>query len=429
MEFDAYQALGVPSDANDDTIRTAYFRMARAHPPDKEPRVFERIRRAYQTLSNHESRQDYDAMRRFGGEIRETLVQAWLATAEGRNEDAVEAYKHVLDLAPGLNAARDQLAVHLVLMGKYQEAAQMLEILVRRSQDSAMYWHHLGEALSRWARSLPTGTATRQGETVSLFARAREAYLRAIQLEPGNPDSYRGIAWTHLWQLDYAKAVEWFKKAVSADDKVDLFDIEALIEACFAAALGDLDSEFKAAYESITGIISNEPKDIQDYVARLLASHGYETYLVHQYSAARRLLQGAHTIGISDPKARPIIANLITLSGAAGELRKIGANKSISPAVQVIARLRVADALQIPVPDRDRTMEMALAALRKLDRASLQRSIEALRLSYPNIYKVNEDIMGCLQQASNSHQPVNTGSGCLLPILVTLAIAALVLIL
>lgn len=47
---DPYQVLGVPSDAGEAEIRSAYRRAVREHPPDRDPEGFERVRDAYEKV-------------------------------------------------------------------------------------------------------------------------------------------------------------------------------------------------------------------------------------------------------------------------------------------------------------------------------------------------------------------------------------------
>lgn len=66
---DYYQVLGVPEDADQDTIKKTYRRLARRYHPDKNPgdkeaeERFKEISAAYQVLSDPEKRQQYDQMR------------------------------------------------------------------------------------------------------------------------------------------------------------------------------------------------------------------------------------------------------------------------------------------------------------------------------------------------------------------------------
>src|SRR5918996_628962 len=57
---DPYQAarvLDLPATtASSEEVRAAYLRLVRAHPPDRDPDAFERVRDAYETLRDPERR-------------------------------------------------------------------------------------------------------------------------------------------------------------------------------------------------------------------------------------------------------------------------------------------------------------------------------------------------------------------------------------
>lgn len=57
---DPYQLLGVPPSANDEAIRSAYLAKVREHPPDRSPKRFQAIRRAYETIENPKARAAFD---------------------------------------------------------------------------------------------------------------------------------------------------------------------------------------------------------------------------------------------------------------------------------------------------------------------------------------------------------------------------------
>jgi curved DNA-binding protein CbpA len=53
---EARQALAVAAEAGDEEIRAAYLRKVKEHPPDRDPREFERVRDAYETLRDRRRR-------------------------------------------------------------------------------------------------------------------------------------------------------------------------------------------------------------------------------------------------------------------------------------------------------------------------------------------------------------------------------------
>ena len=69
FEKDFYAILGVSKDADADTVKKAYRKLARTHHPDKNPgdaaaeQRFKDIGEAHSVLSNAEQRKEYDAVR------------------------------------------------------------------------------------------------------------------------------------------------------------------------------------------------------------------------------------------------------------------------------------------------------------------------------------------------------------------------------
>jgi curved DNA-binding protein CbpA len=62
--MDFYAVLGIPQDADDETIRSAYRILARRYHPDRgvgsSPEKFLQINKAYETLTDPESRRSHD---------------------------------------------------------------------------------------------------------------------------------------------------------------------------------------------------------------------------------------------------------------------------------------------------------------------------------------------------------------------------------
>lgn len=51
-----FEALGVEETADDATVRQAYLAAVRAHPPDRDPEGFRRIREAYDAIRDEDRR-------------------------------------------------------------------------------------------------------------------------------------------------------------------------------------------------------------------------------------------------------------------------------------------------------------------------------------------------------------------------------------
>jgi curved DNA-binding protein CbpA len=65
--IDPYEVLGLARAASAEEIKRAYFAMVRAHPPERNPEQFKRIRAAYERLRDPAQRLEADML----------LLQPW----------------------------------------------------------------------------------------------------------------------------------------------------------------------------------------------------------------------------------------------------------------------------------------------------------------------------------------------------------------
>ena len=55
--LDPYQILDIdPNKATDESVRQVYLKAVRNHPPDRSPKAFERIRRAFDLIQDEQKR-------------------------------------------------------------------------------------------------------------------------------------------------------------------------------------------------------------------------------------------------------------------------------------------------------------------------------------------------------------------------------------
>ncbi|MDP3245257.1 MAG: molecular chaperone DnaJ [bacterium] len=90
-----YDTLGVPKNASQDEIKAAFRRLAMEHHPDRggDPEKFKKINEAYQTLSNTETRAQYD---QYGSTFEQMRSQGGARGFEGFRDWATwaEAFKN-----------------------------------------------------------------------------------------------------------------------------------------------------------------------------------------------------------------------------------------------------------------------------------------------------------------------------------------------
>ena len=54
-----YDYLGIDSNADDKTIRSAYLELIKTYPPDRAPERFKEIANAYETINDEKKRLEY----------------------------------------------------------------------------------------------------------------------------------------------------------------------------------------------------------------------------------------------------------------------------------------------------------------------------------------------------------------------------------
>ena len=94
---DPYAVLGLPRTATAAEIKQAYFALVRAHPPEREPEAFKRIRAAYERLRDPERRTETDML----------LLEAWPAPTRKRRPPRLDLTLHHTDVLAAARAASD----------------------------------------------------------------------------------------------------------------------------------------------------------------------------------------------------------------------------------------------------------------------------------------------------------------------------------
>ena len=94
---DPYAVLGLPREAPAAEIKRAYFALVRAHPPERDPEAFKRVRAAYERLRDPAKRADTDM----------TLLQAWPAPTRRRRPPALDLTLQREDVIAAARALTD----------------------------------------------------------------------------------------------------------------------------------------------------------------------------------------------------------------------------------------------------------------------------------------------------------------------------------
>lgn len=183
-----YEIMGLPRTATEEEIKKAYFNLARRFHPDRFDRavqathrelideVFDALTNAYRTLISRDKRKAYDlGAGGRGEEPQDTLKTADIKFRQGKTLYAQE---------------------------RYDDAVSLLEEAVRLRKNKGDFYLLLAMAESK----IP-----------SYRQKAELDFLKAIGLEPWNPEGYVGLGYLYKNEGLMTKAARQFQKAVEAD--------------------------------------------------------------------------------------------------------------------------------------------------------------------------------------------------------------------
>lgn len=207
-----YERLGVSPDASREEIKLAYVEAVREYPPERHPDQFQRIREAFETLYDPESRTEYDATS--SPAVEEALEAGQEALVEGNHEEAEAAFKRALVLEPEAHFIRNLLGVTHLHQEANADALKQFERLTEELPDNHLYWAHRATAehgLERWSA-------------------AEEHYRRAIDLEPEESGAYQGLATLLADRERFEEAERLLERGIHADGVVDFEDISLFFE-------------------------------------------------------------------------------------------------------------------------------------------------------------------------------------------------------
>lgn len=198
-----YQILRVSKQASEDDIKKAYFHLARKFHPDRFDRstpaaervkiedVFDKITKAYHTLTDRELRKVYD-------------IKMPAAGTDDRGKDVFKKAD-----------TKFRQAKTLYGQGRFEDAIVLLEEVVRLNRMKGAYFLLL---------------ALTELKIPAYRRKAEVHFLKAIELEPWNPECYVGLGMLYRMEGMTLKATKQFQKALEydAEHETALRELEAL---------------------------------------------------------------------------------------------------------------------------------------------------------------------------------------------------------
>lgn len=288
-----YQVLGVERGADERAIKKAYFTLIRKFPPETHPEDFQRLRRAYELLSDPAARRRYDAMDRDYGEYGEQIGAALKSAEEsakaGDDAEVQRKLREILEQRPDLAVVRENLAQSLVRTGVLDEALSLIKALIKERPEEARYQLHKAFVLHRMEKP----------------DKAEAALRKAHKLRP---DDVR----VHLELIDFLLGYGKWEQAI---DELDVMlekqppgsDVALLLKLRRVEALcsaKDPEGDAEAA-RLIEGLDREKDPEIGRFVATQLGVIAARLFARHEAASANALLRRAAELHPESAVLRP----------------------------------------------------------------------------------------------------------------------------
>jgi preprotein translocase subunit SecA len=176
-----YEILGVTGAATAPEIKRAYFATVRKYPPERFPEEFKRVKAAYDTLADPETRRLYDQGDR-NPEVQTYLDQAKQAYHQNDYETALAQLEKALQIAPHNSQAQNLTGFCYIELGLADKAIALYKKLTCEFPDYHSFFFNLGEAYIR----------------SEAYKKALDAFEKARRLEADDVQTYIKLGYCHF---------------------------------------------------------------------------------------------------------------------------------------------------------------------------------------------------------------------------------------
>ncbi|MBP5973752.1 DnaJ domain-containing protein [Brasilonema sp. CT11] len=404
MVYELYHILEISSQASADEIKRAYFQLVRKYSPEKDPERFQQIRIAYNTLFDSKARENYDAMQKYGEQVKDLISQAQNKMQVEEWSNAIPLLKQVLILAPRIDIARHLLGLCYIHTENWDFAVKIYTALTKTNPDMTLYWSNLGSAYKLQAQCSDDEDFSK----IPIYHNARDCFQQAVKLEPFNSAPYLDIAETYLDQKNYSEALAWAERAIGADGKADSNDFEALF---FICRIHFYSGELHKIEILGRRIISLLPKksDIRRYATSRFANMGIEIANIaakssnfDMWRAAFQFLKTATDLEPDNLDIQEICTKVEETVAAIDQYENLNRDYLINQGFQRLAAFCLADYFNFYDSQQERKsfLNDILTEILVSPASTIFASLERIKFYYPAVYKLNVELFHRIEQVA-----------------------------
>jgi len=376
-----YDLLGVTEDASQDEIKDAFFELVREHPPEQDPDAYQRLREAYDVLSDPISRREYDTMAQHGDEIEslQEEAEALLYQDPPDPKAAIKKLKRATVLGPDISLLRNMLGEAYLMDEQPEEALEQFDEAVDLNPENDA--HHLNR-----------GYALRELER---FDEAEHTFRDIWEDEKGDYASARGLASVLVAQERFNEAHEVLDQAIWADDKLDFEDFFCYFDKLqYYAFQGDVET-LEEELETVVGL--PETLDDERYAAFMLATVSDDLRHEGAFSLSHRFLEAAHELDDGSLELDEAVEQDKELREAKEDIEAVLDDESIEKTITHLSAINYDFYIgsMSEVDYEKEYKEVTNAIDRGLDvdpyHYEILNSAKRVKSKYEGIYKINEE--------------------------------------
>ncbi len=377
-----YQVLGIEMDAGEKEIKRAYMKMLRKHPPEKDEEGFKKIREAYETLSNHKSRAEYDAILKYKDEIEEYMIYGQVAIEEENFMEAVKYFKKILVIEPSLSYARNMLGLAFSYNGDYQQAIEQFKRLIKEDSKNSAYLFNMAMA--------------HMG--LENYRVAKDYLIKAYQENKINSDVVLALVNIHINDKQYGEAVRLLREAIELDGEVDFQDqiyFFKLLEVYIIE--GDIE-QAKDILKEIESITPNDD-DVRNYVIWRVSKLAAELYDLQRYEYAKILSAWALKLDPYNEAVKDLHNSSTHLYELYKQCNMFQNDYDILKPLKGIVSLWLTNDNDISEYEREEYFNDFMRQLEYKYNEDILKSVRRIKRKYKKVYDLNTEFFNGLEKA------------------------------
>jgi len=403
FDQDHYEVLGVSEDASEAEIEKAFYQKVREHPPEQDEEGHKRIREAYDVLNNQDSRDEYDALRRSGGQINQLREEAErILNQENPDFDAaIKKLKKAVVLGGEIGLLRNQLGSAYLQSGRPADALEQFNKAIELDQETSdNYVLNRGRALRELGR----------------LDEAERAFLNVWEGSEGDYAAARTLAGVLISQEKFDEAHEVLDTAIWADEKLDFEDFFCYHD---KLQLYVLEGKTKVLAEELETVKDlPETKDDETFAAYMLASTAQDLGEIHAYSLARDFMAAAIELDPDNPRLRKLRGFIQEEAELQESVEEINESTSTHEVIKHVVSVCYQAHLQVFEKEEEehrlgeagKVLKNALTA--DPHNKEIKESARIIKEKYPEVYGLNEDVYESILSAPNATYYVDDCPHC-----------------